>query len=44
MSRLQADEALIHPDCEITDCEFGRAWQPPRACGDGGLFLLRPLL
>ena len=23
MPRLQADKALIHPDCEITDCEFG---------------------
>ncbi|VVT02034.1 Virginiamycin A acetyltransferase [Roseovarius sp. EC-HK134] len=23
MPRLQADKALIHPDCDITDCEFG---------------------
>mgnify|MGYP003152339109 CR=1 FL=1 len=25
MPRLQPDGAVIHPDCEITDCEFG-AW------------------
>ena len=23
MPRLRADGAVIHPDCEITDCEFG---------------------
>ena len=23
MPRLQSDGAVIHPDCEITDCEFG---------------------
>jgi len=23
MSRLRDDGAVIHPDCEITDCEFG---------------------
>lgn len=23
MSRLRADGAVIHPDCEIADCEFG---------------------
>ncbi|NCQ23050.1 MAG: chloramphenicol acetyltransferase [Rhodobacteraceae bacterium CG17_big_fil_post_rev_8_21_14_2_50_63_15] len=23
MSRLRADAAVIHPDCEISDCEFG---------------------
>jgi len=23
MTRLRADGAVIHPDCEITDCEFG---------------------